>query len=104
MTLPSPKVCRRIRSLHAMIGSSNANEAASARERLMKLLDKHGLSWNDIPACIRAAEDDDAAASSNPRTAASRAPSSGPEINVLDLLLFLIEKYVAITPDERIAV
>ena len=42
MTLPSPKICKRIRQLFALIGSPNANEAANARERLTALLAKHG--------------------------------------------------------------
>jgi len=48
MTLPSLKIFRCIRQLFRLIGSSNANEAASAREKLVTLLTKHGLSWNDI--------------------------------------------------------
>ena len=49
MTLPPPKICKRIRQLFRMMASSNANEAASAQDKLKKLLAKHALSWNDIP-------------------------------------------------------
>src|SRR5258705_230368 len=50
MTLPPPSACRRIRKLFALLGSPNPNEAANAKERLLKLLAKHGLTWNDLAA------------------------------------------------------
>jgi hypothetical protein len=31
MTLPPPKVCQRIKKLHAMLGSPNEKEAKTAR-------------------------------------------------------------------------
>jgi hypothetical protein len=102
MTLPPPKVCRRIRQLFALIGSSNANEANVARDRLNKLLVQYSLSWNDLPAIIAAA-DAILAAADRSRTAA-QAPMGKPEVNVLDLVSRLIEVHVAITPAERTAV
>ena len=56
---PPPALCRRIRSLFRLISSSNSNEAARAREKLIELLAKHGISWNDVPACVALADDDD---------------------------------------------
>jgi hypothetical protein len=53
MNLPPPKVCKLIAQLHAMLGAS-AEEAATAREKLVKLLAKHGLSWNDLPEILAA--------------------------------------------------
>ena len=50
MTLPPPKVCELIRKLHAMLGSPSDKEALSARKKLSRLLAKHELSWNDLPA------------------------------------------------------
>jgi hypothetical protein len=98
MILPSPKVCRRIRSLHGMLGSSNANEANNAREKLQKLLAKHGLTWNDLPA-ILAAIDTSTASTRAPQAA----PSDKPEVNVLDLVLHLIETHFpTLTPAERV--
>jgi hypothetical protein len=40
--------------LHALLGSSSAEEAQTAREKLLKLLAEHGLTWNDLPAIIAA--------------------------------------------------
>ena len=59
MTLPPPKICKRIRQLFRMMASPNANEAASAQDKLKKLLAKHALSWNDIPTIVAAADADD---------------------------------------------
>jgi hypothetical protein len=104
MTLPSPKVCRRIRQLFRLMGSSNPNEAANAHDKLLKLLAKHGLNWIDIPACVAAADADDEAGSGrtpNPGTPQSR--TAGPKVNVLDLVLRLLELHVAVTPEERMA-
>ena len=52
MTLPLPKVCELIRKLHAMLGSPSDKEALNARKKLSRLLAKHELSWNDLPAIL----------------------------------------------------
>jgi hypothetical protein len=98
MNLPSPKVCRRIHQLHAMMGSPNANESAAARDKLVKLLTKHGLTWNDLPAILASIEP------------APAKPASGPvdpppqNINVFDLVAVLLETYSSTTPEERTAI
>jgi hypothetical protein len=108
MSLPSPKICRRVRSLFGQIGSSNANEATTAREKLIKLLADQGLTWNDVSACIAAADEDDRVRAAQ---ASHRSPPHGPpgsaanlEVNPLELVLHLVEQYVAVTPEERIAI
>ena len=55
MTLPPPEVLRRVARLHAMMGSTNGNEAETARSMLVDLLAKHGCSWNDVPDILAAA-------------------------------------------------
>src|SRR6516164_6346233 len=99
MNLPPPKICRRIRSLHALLGSPNANEANNAREKLNKLLAEYGLTWNDLMSVLVAAD-----VTSNTASTAAQAPTDGPEVNVLDLVLRLLELHVAITRAERMAV
>jgi hypothetical protein len=103
--VPSPKICRRIRSLFRLIGSPNANEAATSREKLIKLLTDHGLTWNDISACVAAADDDDRVAQGRQRPAQS-APNSAAssDVNALDLVLYLVEQYIAVTPEERMTI
>jgi hypothetical protein len=104
MNLPPPKVCRRMHQLFAMMGSSNANEAANARDKLTKLLGEHGLSWNDLSAILAASEPKSSNAhAANAQPSAPQGPTSAPEINVLDLTLYLIDEHIAITAEERMA-
>ena len=98
MDLPSPKVCKRIRALHALLGSPNSKEAEAARKKLNELLTRHGLSWNDLPAILAAAD----SYATDPAGAPS-APSTTPSVNVLSLVLALIEDHISTTPAERMA-
>src|SRR5262245_19673358 len=102
MNLPSPKICRRIRKLFAMLGSPNAGEAENARGKVNKLLAEHNLTWNDLPA-ILAATDPSNGTPPNPGFAAPQTPASAPEVNVLDLVLRLVELHVDLSPEQRMA-
>jgi Protein of unknown function (DUF3631) len=101
MTLPPPEICQRIRNLHAMMGSPNDNEANVAREQLHKLLGKQHVTWNDLPEILAVTDINTITGTS---TAGSHAPTDAPEVNVPDLVLFLIERHVAITSEERMVV
>jgi Protein of unknown function (DUF2786) len=96
VNLPPLKVCRRIRQLFAMLGSPNASEAENARDKLTKLLAKHGLRWNDLSAILAATE---------PATtrASPSQPTEPPQVNVLDLVLRLLELHLALIPEQRMA-
>jgi hypothetical protein len=74
MTLPPPKVCKRIKKLHAQIGSSGKDADVAAD------------SSND-------------AATGGTAPAAARA-----EPHVLALVLRLIEEHIAVTAEDRLAV
>jgi hypothetical protein len=100
MILPPPKVRELIRKLHAMLGSPSDKEALSARKKLSRLLAKHELSWNDLPAILAGIN----ASNSRANAAPSGGPVDPPKINVLDLVLRLIEEHIAITAEERMAV
>jgi hypothetical protein len=105
MTLPPPKICQRMRALHSMVGSPNTKEAQTARDKLIKLLTEHGLTWNDLPAIIAAA----AADTSSSRAASGAAATSEADLGIpgndlLGLILGLIEEHVAITAEECMAV
>jgi hypothetical protein len=111
MTLPPLNVCRRIAQLHAMIGSPAAKEAENAREKLVKLLAKHGCSWNDLTDIFAAIRTGDSAATNNTADDATSPPSEGTapdasagDINIFDLIVYLLEKYVAVSAEERIAI
>jgi hypothetical protein len=105
MSVPSPKICRRIRQFFRSIGDPNANAAATAREKLVKLLADHGLTWNDIHDCITAADEDDRVKQARQRPPA-QAPHGppGPSADPLEIVLHLVERHVAITPEERMLV
>jgi Protein of unknown function (DUF3631) len=101
MILPPPNICQRMRALHSMLGSPNVREAETAREKLLKLLAEHGLTWNDLPAVLAAtaAADTD----SSRAGAAASAAAVAPTVNVLDLILALMDEHIAITAQERMA-
>jgi hypothetical protein len=84
-----------------MLGSSNVGEAENARDKLNKLLAKHGLTWNDLPAIIAAIEADSAAQT---RPQPQPTPAGAPQVNVLDFVLHLLELHLALTPEQRMAV
>ena len=67
MTLPPSRVCQRMRRLHALIGSSNANEAENARRKLNKLLSDYGLSWNDLLSILLVSNSEANAANIEPQ-------------------------------------
>jgi hypothetical protein len=110
MTTPPPKVCRRIEQLHAVIGSPAANEAENAREKLLNLLIKHGCSWNDLPEILASARgtaraasrntDDDSAGPPGDATADADAVAT----NIFNLIVQLLEQYIAVSSEERIAI
>jgi hypothetical protein len=75
MTLPPPKVCNRIRKLHAQIGSSG-KDADVAKEKLSQLLSEHGLTWNDLPKFFAAIEPGGAADSSNDAATGGTVPAA----------------------------
>jgi hypothetical protein len=43
---------KRVRDLHAMLGSSNPQEQATARRKLEVLLKRLGKTWNDLPELL----------------------------------------------------
>jgi hypothetical protein len=107
MTMPPPNVCRLIAQLHALIGSPAAKEAENAREKLVQLLTKHCCSWNDLPEILAAVRTNDPATTNDatsPPPEGTAAEAMATHINIFDLIVRLIEKYVAVSDDERIAI
>jgi hypothetical protein len=100
MTLPPPNICRKIRKLHAMLGSDKDQERETARSKLDSLLKEYGLTWNDIADILAAPS----GAGSNTGNAQPPDPSDKPEVNVLDLVSVLVERHIAVTPTERMAI
>ena len=103
MTLPPPKVCKRIRKLHAQIGSSG-KDADVAKQKLSQLLSEHGLTWNDLPTFFAAIEPGGPTDSSNDAASGTAPAAARPEPHVLAVVLRLIEEHIAVTAEERLAV
>ena len=102
----------RLRQLFAMLGSNNAQERETAHAKIDELLAKHRKSWNDLTELMSAG-----AATPDPSwsAAADDPPTAGDAIcvglpgeakrppNVLELVQFIIEQFVAMEPHERLA-
>jgi hypothetical protein len=56
MAKPPPNICRKIRKLHAMLGSPNDNERETTRKKLDAVLAEYSLTWNDIPEILAAVD------------------------------------------------
>jgi Protein of unknown function (DUF3631) len=102
-TMPLPtdvkdraKCVKRMRSLHAAMGSSNANEAEAARQKLLKFLTDYNLTWNHMVEILIQPDDPPKPQQPPPR-------SKGSNYNVLNLVDGLLEKYVGFTPAQRMA-
>ena len=109
MTLPARDVCLRISRLLAMMGSPADNEAETARKMLLKILDGHGCSWNDLPDILAAAADTagdlsrpaDVDESADAEAEGMRARG----VNLFDLLVGLSDRYLWLrSRHERIAI
>jgi hypothetical protein len=108
---------RLLEQLHRSMGSSNANEAESARQRLLELLAKYRKTLNDLTELLKgggatadqweAAWDDDRSAE---QTAGDAVDAGLPEAatkeppDALELVRFILEEYVDLKPHEYIAV
>jgi len=109
--MPEPitnKALKRLRDLHAMLGSPG--ERDNAWRKIDAWLAKYGKTWNDVAellhdpsvAAQRAYHDPrDATAA---QTAAQQAASTGTAITPLDLIRHLLEQYVWLEPHECVAV
>jgi Protein of unknown function (DUF3631) len=109
------KVLKRFRALFAMMGSSNASERETARQKIDELLTKYRKTWNDLQELLQgggdttgweAAWDDTHSAEQH----ASNAIDAGlPEAavkeppNVLELVHYILQEYVDMKPHEHIA-
>ena len=87
------------------MGSRNLSERQNAWEKLDKMLDEHGLSWNDLPAILAAVDARDGADVANDTATDGASPPGAASVpNLLDLVMRLIEEHVAVTPAERMAI
>ena len=82
-----------LKKLHALLGSDNPSEREVARTKLLELLAKHKMSWNDVPEILAAAEapqqqdDDDS----------SGDPVAGDRPASLDLIRHILQRHLHLT-------
>ena len=79
-----------------MLGATSG-EAATARGKLLKLLQDYGTHGTICPT---------SSPTTSPRWTMppARDPVTPPDVNPLDLVMMLIESHIAVTEDERLAV
>jgi hypothetical protein len=104
------KALKRLRQLHALLGSDNAGEQQTAHRKLIEWLQRHGKTWNDLPELLR--DPDAARPVSDPRdqTAAEHAAGAVSDqdedtgrVTPLDVIRRMFERYVGMEPDEYVA-
>jgi Protein of unknown function (DUF3631) len=111
----SKKDYKRLVQLHAMLGSTNAGEAESARQRILELLARYRKNWSDLTNLLKGDANADTWApawddSHSAEQHAGDAVNTGlPEAAVkdppdaLELARFILEGYVDMKPHEYIA-
>jgi hypothetical protein len=86
---------RKLKKLHALLGSDNSAEREAARAKLVELLAKHKKSWNDVPGLLSAAEipqqEDDEPSGD---TIASDRPAP------LDLIRHILQRHLHLTENQ----
>jgi hypothetical protein len=87
----------RLRKLHGLVGSSNPNEAEVARQMIREILDRHNLSWNDLPDLLREE-------SASEQQADEQTTNTAFDFNPLDLVHHLIGESISLTEDQMVAV
>src|SRR5438270_12878607 len=94
-----------LRKLHAMLGSTHPSEAENARQKLMELLDRLGLSWNDLASALNENANDEFAQEQQPNAnAGTTANTSAVDFNPLDLVHHVLREHVSLSADQAIAV
>ena len=98
MSINSEKLSAKVRKLHALVGSDNAAESAAARAKLLELLAKHKLSWNDLPDILAGRKDD--VGNDGPPPASSGRNRPPP---ALDLVSTILERHLRLSGAQLIA-
>jgi hypothetical protein len=111
----SKRELKRLRQLFAMMGSSNASERETARQKIDELLAKYRKTWNDLLGLLQQAGDtadpwkaawddgDSAEQHASDAVDAGLPGEAAKEPNVLELVHFILEQYVDMKPHEFIA-
>src|SRR5215472_6535266 len=96
------KARKRLRDLHARLGSGNTGERESALRKIDEWLRKYGKTWNDV-ADLLFDETRASASRADPRDEDASEPV-GTNLTVLDVVHFMLKEYVMMEPHEFVAV
>jgi Protein of unknown function (DUF3631) len=97
MTNINDKIRAKFTKLHAMLGSSNVGEREAGWAKIDELLRKYRRSWTDLPdLLLKTAASDVDIGEDDP------APTN--DVNVLDLVHYVVGEYVDLRPHEYVAV
>src|SRR5262245_54554247 len=95
---------KRLRDLHARMGSSSAGERETAWRKLDALLKRLGKTWNDLAELLREDPPASAPLQSDPRDGAASDPFDLPGAPTpADTVRAMIEDYVVLDPHEYVA-
>jgi hypothetical protein len=92
------KIHDKLEKLVRMLGSDNVNERENAWRKIDDILVRNKWTWNDLPELLRAGSS--VPEDNHPND--DRAPN--PDLNPLDLVHYILQQYVALTPHEYVAV
>jgi hypothetical protein len=97
--MPDPittRALKRLRDLHARLGSTNAGESENARRKVDAWLRKYGKTWNDLPELLYDPNASAVRPYTDPRdaTAAQQAASNSGTISCLAMIRAMVEQYV----------
>jgi hypothetical protein len=95
---------KRIRDLHARMGSSNDGERNAAWHKLDALLKRLGKTWNDLPELLRDETTASASPQSDPRDADQSDPFANATVTPADTVRAMLQDYVALSEHEYVAV
>ena len=92
------KIHDKLEKLVRMLGSDNVNERENARRKIDDILVRNKWTWNDLPELFRSGP----SAPEDNHPSEDYAPNS--DINPFDLVHYILQQYVALTPHEYVAV
>jgi hypothetical protein len=98
MTNINDKIRAKLTKLHAMLGSGNAGEREAAWTKIDELLRKYRRSWTDLPDLLLKT------AASDPVDVGEDDPAPATNVNILDVVHYVVGEYVDLRPHEYVAV
>src|SRR5262249_14345055 len=98
------KALKRLRDLHARLGSTNAGERENALRKIDEWLRKYGKTWNDVPEFLHDETSPSTATTADPRDADQTVPFAGASVTPADTVRAMLQDYVTLErPEDYVA-